>query len=339
MKNQIEPALINEEYLRNKIHFIRGQKVILDSDLAMIYGYTTKAFNQQVQRNIEKFDEDFMFQLTTKEYDVLMCQNGTSRFTMNKRNLRSQNVTSSWGGSRYAHYAFTEQGIYMLMTVLRGDLAIKQSKALIRLFKKMKDYIVENRDLLPFKNLELRTNLLEKNVKDNTSAIKTFQSELDKVMDNFIDPNTYKHFLILDGQKLEADIAYRKIFRLAKKSIIYIDDYVNLKTLSMIFLAKDNVDITLITDNKAKDHITAYDVNDFISQNKTNNLTLLKSNNKIHDRFIILDFNTKNERIYHCGSSLKDAGNKITTINELNSTKEYTSTIKKLLKNPVLTLK
>ena len=118
-------------------------------------------------------------------------------------------------------------------------------------------------------------------------------------------------------QKLEADIAYRKIFRLAKKSIIYIDDYVNLKTLSMIFLAKDNVEITLITDNKAKDHITAYDVNDFISQNKTNNLTLLKSNNKIHDRFIILDFNTKSQKIFSSGSSLKDAGSKVSAMVEL----------------------
>lgn len=101
---------------------------MLDSDLARIYGYTTKTFNQQVQRNIEKFDEDFMFQLTDEEYN----------------SLRSQIVTLNGRGQhrKYLPYAFTEQGIYMLMTVLKGELAIKQSKTLIRIFKEMKKYII-----------------------------------------------------------------------------------------------------------------------------------------------------------------------------------------------------
>ena len=142
MKNQIEPVLINERYLRNKIHTIRGQKVMLDSDLAMIYGYTTKSFNQQVLRNIEKFDEDFMFQISENETKLL---------------LRSQNVTLNKNNNKqgihykYRPFVFNESGIYMLMTVLRGDLAIKQSKALIRLFKRMKDYIVGSREQLPSK--------------------------------------------------------------------------------------------------------------------------------------------------------------------------------------------
>ena len=327
MKKQIEPVLINEEYLRNKIHTIRGQKVMLDSDLAMIYGYSTKAFNQQVQRNIEKFDEDFMFKLNKEEISIY---------------IRSQIVTGSHRNDRFNPFAFTEQGIYMLMTVLRGDLAIKQSKALIRLFKKMKDYIFEDSRLLPyqlFNDLELKVNTNCTNINELNKDMKAVKNDIVSVMSNFIDPNTYKHFLILDGQKLEADIAYRKIFRLAKKSIIYIDDYVNLKTLSMIFLAKDNVDITLITDNKAKDSITSFMINDFINRNKNNKLALLKSNNKIHNRFIILDFNTKNERIFHCGSSLKDAGNKITTIMEIADTKQYTPIIKSLLNNKILLLK
>ncbi|MBQ9614909.1 MAG: ORF6N domain-containing protein, partial [Selenomonadaceae bacterium] len=84
-------------------------------------------FNQQVKNNIQKFDDDFRFQLTQEEMD----------------NLRSKNLTSSWGGTRYLPYAFTEQGIYMLMTVLKGELATRQSKSLIRLFKRMKDYLIE----------------------------------------------------------------------------------------------------------------------------------------------------------------------------------------------------
>lgn len=243
------------------------------------------------------------------------------------------------GGVRKLPYVFTEQGIYMLMTVLKGPLAIKQSKALIRLFKEMKDYIIENKDLLPSKELELRTLLLEKNVNDNTKDIKIIKSDLNKIMDNFIDPSTYKEFLILNGNKLEADKAYEYIFKLSKKSIIYIDDYINLKTLSMLSLSRKNVDIKLITDNKAKDKITSFIINDFITQNKTIKLNIIKNNNICHDRYIILDFNTKNEKIYHCGASLKDAGNKITTIIEVLDTKQYTKTINKLLDNQVLKIK
>ena len=120
-EKQTEIVVIDETTLQSKIHIVRGQKVMLDFELAEIYGYTTKRFNEQIKNNIERFDEDFRFKLTREEID----------------NLRSKNSTSSWGGSRYLPYAFTEQGIYMLMTVLKGDLAIQQSKALIRTLKRM----------------------------------------------------------------------------------------------------------------------------------------------------------------------------------------------------------
>ena len=318
MKSQIEQVLINEEYLKDKIYIIRGQKVMLDNNLAQIYGYTTKRFNEQVQRNIEKFDEDFMFILTKNEEEI----------------LRSQFATSRWGGNRYPHCVFTEQGVYMLMTILKGPLAVQQSKTLIRYFKKMKDYIFENKDLLSYKELkelELRTDKLEK---DNT----LIKSDLNRVIDYFEDPNTYKHFLILNGEKLEADLAYKKIFGLAKKSIIYVDDYINLKTLEILSPSKKNVCISIITDNKTKDKITKSMFDDFHAQYPSNKLTLIKNNNMCHDRFIIIDFNTNNEKIYHCGASLKDAGNKITTINKIIDTKDYEQTIKILLKNPTLIL-
>ena len=119
-----EIVIVDDKTIKDKIYLIRGQKVMLDADLAEIYGYETKNFNRQVKNNIEKFEgEDFMFQLTTNEFE----------------NLRCKNFTSSWGGPRYLPNAFTEQGIYMLMTVLRGELAVKQSKALIRMFKQMKN--------------------------------------------------------------------------------------------------------------------------------------------------------------------------------------------------------
>lgn len=112
---------------------------MLDSDLAEIYGYETKNFKRQVKNNIQKFEgDDFMFELTDEETDILSrCKN----FTLNRIKGGGSNI-------KYNPYVFTEQGIYMLMTVLRGDLAIKQSRALVRTFKKMKDYILENQALI-----------------------------------------------------------------------------------------------------------------------------------------------------------------------------------------------
>ena len=111
MKNT-DLALFSDDYLWSKIHIIRGVQVILDFDLAIIYGYETRRFNEQVKNNIERFDESFRFQLTDSEFKILM----------------SKISTSSWGGTRKLPYAFTEEGIYMLMTVLKGELAISQSK-------------------------------------------------------------------------------------------------------------------------------------------------------------------------------------------------------------------
>ena len=122
-KNEL--LLLTEDVIASKIHLIRGVQVMLDFDLAAIYGYETRYFNRQINNNIGRFDQDFRFQLTNEEFQNLMCKI----------------FTSSWGGTRKLPYAFTEQGIYMLMTVLKGDLAVKQSKTLIRLFKQMKDFI------------------------------------------------------------------------------------------------------------------------------------------------------------------------------------------------------
>lgn len=119
-KDDGKVEIINGKTLEDKIYLIRGRRVMLDYDLAEIYGYTTSAFNRQVKNNLAKFEgEDFMFQLDEKEFEILMCKN----------------CTSSWGGTRKMPYAFTEQGVYMLMTVLRGELAVKQSRALIMIFK------------------------------------------------------------------------------------------------------------------------------------------------------------------------------------------------------------
>ena len=165
--------IINEESIKDKIYEIRGQKVMLDFELAEIYGYTTKAFNQQVKNNIEKFDDDFRFQITIDELkDLVMSKKLTSR-----NNL----FEGQKGGTRKLPYAFTEQGIYMLMTVLRGELATKQSKALIRLFKSMKDYIVESNNLITTNEILF----LSRQVNQNTSNIKEIGNKLNIMVDYF----------------------------------------------------------------------------------------------------------------------------------------------------------
>ena len=132
-----EFSLIDEDLLKSRIYTIRGVKVMLDADLAEIYGYSTKRFNEQVKNNIEKFDEDFRFRLNSEEFEILRCKNCTSSDGDKlepQKILRSKKSASSWGGARYAPYAFTEQGIYMLMTVLKGEQATAQSKALIEIY-------------------------------------------------------------------------------------------------------------------------------------------------------------------------------------------------------------
>ena len=291
---------------------------MIDLDLAEIYGYETKMFNRQVKRNIEKFEgDDFMFQLTDEEvYELSRCQNGT----LNNGQDRGSNI-------KYKPYAFTEQGIYMLMTVLRGELAIRQSRALIRMFKQMKDYIVENRDFLSSKEmvqLSLQTNKNTNDIMQHSKEIAKLddkistlatKEDLKKVMDNFIDLETYKHFLLMNGDKIEADVAYTKIYKSAKKSIYLIDNYIGLKTLELLRAARDKIQITVFSDNvKNKDMLTKNILDDFRKDYPNIDLKLKIAGKKYHDRYIAIDYGTENEAFYLCGASSKDAGNKTSSI-------------------------
>ena len=284
-KNEIIVPELNNETIESMIYVIRGQKVMLDFELAKIYGYETKRFNEQVKNNINKFPERYRFQLNKEELNSVMSKKSTSP----KNFFSGQD-----GGTRKLPYAFTEQGIYMLMTVLKGDLATKQSIVLIDAFKQMKDYIIESNNLL------FNTNsYIESRFSSYDKRFETIENKLEIVMDNFIDPNTYKHYLIKDGQKIEADIAYQSIYRLAKYSIYIIDDYIDVKTLQLLKCIKENINVIIFTDNKGKNNLNNNFITDF--KNDTNiNIILKKNNNRFHDRYIILDFNTDNYMIYHC---------------------------------------
>lgn len=320
---------LNLNMIKNKIYHVRGERVMLDFELAEIYGYETKRFNEQVKRNIEKFDSDFMFQLTDDETQQL----SRSHFaTLNKKNGRGSNI-------KYKPYAFTEQGIYMLMTVLKGELAIKQSKALIRMFKQMKNYIIENRDFIDsnaFVRIVIQTNQNSTDISEIKSQMAT-KAELKKVMDNFIDPDTYKHFLIMNGKKTEANIAYKKIYKSAKHTVYVADNYIGLKTVELLREVKQNVCVTVFSDNiKSRTMLTAAILKDFKTDYPNISIEFRKTNGKYHDRYIAVDYNTQSETLYHCGASSKDAGDKITTILRIDDKSLYHFMFDELLSNPAL---
>ena len=315
---EIEKTELTQEYIKENIYVLRGQKVMLDFDLARIYGYETSRLNQQVKRNIDKFPDDFMFQITKEELDSIMM---------------SQIVISRWGGIRKLPYAFTEQGIYMLMTVLKGELATKQSILIVRTFQAMKNYIIENRPLL----LRNEIDLLRNQVEANTNSIKEINNKLDVVMDNFIDPSKYKDYLIMDGEKIESDIAYQRIYSLANKSVYVIDDYIGLKTLQLLKSCKQGIRVIVFSDNKANPKLTQLFVDDFISDRSDLTISFKQLNNRVHDRYIIIDCDS-DIRIFHCGGSSKDGGNKITTIMEVEHPKKYNDFINGIMNNEDLLL-
>lgn len=153
--------IVEEQKILNKIHYIRGQKVMLDRDLAQMYGVDTKVFNQAVKRNLERFPKDFMFELNDKDW----------------QNLRSQIVTSSWGGTRYKPKAFTEQGVAMLSSVLNSKIAIDVNIKIIRVFTKLREYALTHKEIL------LQLSRLEKEVKSNNTDIDNIFAVLKELLE------------------------------------------------------------------------------------------------------------------------------------------------------------
>ena len=243
----------------------------------------------------------------------------------------------------------------MLMTVLHGPLAVEQSKNLIRLFKSMKDYLADNDALV---NARGYTALLER-VADHEDDIREIKEGMDDLKENieeikesavshtdlhdfmklFDDAKVQEEILVLDGQPFKADLAYQKIYRRAKRKMIVIDDYINTKTLQHLAHAKPAVKVTIISDNKGGKPLRFREYQDFLTEYPGRVVTLTRSMNKAHDRYIILDHNTKDMKVYHCGASSKDAGRRITTITQLKDVDGYKEMVKDLLTNPPLVLK
>ena len=320
--------LMTVDNICNRVYVIRGQQVMLDYDLAEIYGYEVKNLNRQVKRNIERFPDDFMFQLTKDE-----CEN-----------LRCQNVTANRSAmSRTMPYAFTEQGIYMLATVLRGELAEQQSIFIMRAFREMRHYIKQNQQFVTQSEMRLVTaKVSELSVQvagvvdwKNKAEDKfdRIQRSIDTLNENFVSDKDFKNFVIYKGQKFEADAAYIDIYQQARKSIYVVDDYVNTKTLQLLSQKQSGVEVVLFTENGhgKSGFLTTAVVNDFIQEYSP---LRIKPNADCHDRLIVLDYGLPTEQAYHCGASSKDAGKKLCAINEIMKTSMIHSVIDNLLLAP-----
>ncbi len=290
---------IESEEIRKRIYLVRGLQVMMDAYLASIYGYETKNFNRQVKSNIARFDEDFMFQLTKEEAEnISRCKN----FTLNKSTGRGSNL-------KYLPYVFTEQGIYMLMTVLKGELAVKQSKALIRLFKEMKQYLLANE--LLFQRLD-RLELKQLAVDENFNQIfKQLES-----------PKVNKAVLFFKGQMYDATSCIADLIGKAQESIILIDGYVDKGTLDLLTKKEPQVNVRLYTYQKNY-KLTDKEISDFNSQYPK---LEIRFSDEFHDRFLILD---KSE-LYHVGASIKDAGKKAFEISLIADRKQLENILMRL---------
>ena len=294
--------LITTDDIRSKVYILRGQQVMLDQDLAEIYGYQVKNLNQQVKRNLTRFPEDFMFQLTKEEVELVKSQFVTSR---NINYFEGQE-----GGRRKLPYAFTEQGIYMLATVLRGELAEQQSIFIMRTFREMRHYISQNQQFVTRNEMELLTakvGTITERQDRMEKRVEFIQKDVTILADNFITDKDKKDFVIYKGQKLEADIAYIEIYQQANKSIYVVDDYMNAKSLQHLSQKADGVEVVLFTENGkgGRGFLTNSLVTDFQNEYPT---IRIKPNPDCHDRLIILDYGEKTELVYHCEHPVRMQG-------------------------------
>ena len=285
MKESNENSLIIDNMnIQNKIYAIRGFQVMLDSDLAQLYGVETKRINEAVKNNPDKFPDDFYFEATDDELE----------------NLRSKISTSSWGGNRYSPKLFTEQGIYMLATVLKSKVATNITVMIIRTFANMRKLIKSN-DFYAHQLKELEKRQLIYEIKSDDKFDKIFNALENKQLHP-------TNGIFYNGQIFDAYVFISDLIKIANESIVLIDNYVDDTTLTL-FSKNQNIKIKIYTATISKQ--LQLDIKKYNQQ--YNNLEV-KITKNFHDRFIILDYCD----VYHIGASLKDLGNKIFAFSKIS---------------------
>lgn len=273
--------------IKNLIYTIRGMQVMLDSDVANLFKYTTKNINKSVKNNAEKFPEYYCFQLTTKEYNSLM----TRRYNITK--------IGRFNNRKYLPYVFTEYGITMLAALLKSEVAVNISIKIVNTFMQMRKNFSENNQVFE------RLTSLEYKLLEQEKKINNILGEL-KFEENI------KQKIFFKGQIYDAYSIIIDIIKSANKKILIIDNYIDDNVLKMLSKKKKDVEVTILT--SIKSNIEKLDIKKF---NKEYPILKLEKTNKFHDRFIIVD----NKEMYHLGASIKDLGKKCFGINKIEDIK------------------
>lgn len=268
--------------IENKIYVIRNQQVMIDRDLAEIYGVETRRLNEQVKRNRDRFPTDFCFQLNELEFEKWRSQFATSN--------------SDKMGLRRAPYAFTEQGVGMLASVLKSETAIKASVKIMRAFVAMRRFMLNNAQIFVELNA-IKKHLLETDLHQLESDKKI--EHLLSIMDRY--RLEEKQGIFFQGQIFDAYAKFESFIQSALQEIILIDQYVDLGVLERLAKKRSGVNVTIVTSPRTP--LTSQDVHHFNAQYP---MLTLQQSTSIHDRFLIIDHSV----LYHIGASLKDLGKK-----------------------------
>ena len=304
---KVESASIQPlENIENLIHVIRGKQVMLDRDLARLYGVETKRLNEQVKRNIERFPEDFMFQLTREE-----AESSRSQFaTLNEDGelSRSQFATLNGRGHNIKHlpYAFTENGVAMLSTILRSQQAININIQIMRAFNAMRHFIATNAQV--FQRLEVieHTQLSLVAHQEELAAHQTSTDQKLEEVFHRLDEGaaTPKEAIFYEGQFFEARVLLEQIIKTATKRVIIIDGYIDAATFEMLDVRAKGVTADIYSDSEYKTLRDSHNASK--GKQPVNTHKWSKSS---HDRWVIID-----DTLYHCGHSVKDLGKKLSAI-------------------------
>ena len=275
----------NVDSIKNLIYTIRERQVILDSDVAKLYHYDTKRINETVQRNKERFPENFCFRLTKAEAEFILCG----------RNLRPHDNSKKRNKNKLP-YAFTEQGIAMLSGLLKNDIAIQVSINIMNAFVEMRKFIYNNSNLFE-RLISIENKLLD------------YDKKFDLVFNELQKNEDFNQKIFFNGQIYDAYSIIIDIIKSANNSILIIDNYIDDSILKMLSKKNNNVSISILTTQHS--NIKHIDIKKFNMQYPTLKLSY---SNKFHDRFIIVD----NKDLYHIGASLKDLGKKCFAISKID---------------------
>lgn len=277
--------------IENLIHVIRGQQVMIDSDLARLYGVETKRLKEQVKRNINRFPSDFMFELTKNEALSLRSQIATS------------NMVGVRGGNRYSPFAFTENGVAMLSSVLKSDTAIEVNIRIMRAFTAMRSFLMNNAHM--FKRIET--------IEHNYLLVNLHLSEHDRKFEEILsrldgkDSEPIEGFFF-EGQIFDAYSLISDLIRKATRRIVLIDNYVDDRILKVLTKRGDGVLAIIYTDPRHS-QIS----NDLRRHNAQYPKIDVKHCTNVHDRFLIID-----DTVYFIGGSIKDLGKKIVAFSQMH---------------------